>query len=200
MYYCKALILTRQQKELLVIKLSYEGKSTKYIAQAVHISPKDIGTIIRKHTGEEKSTETEKSMSISSKAFKLLKENTELVDVAIILNMDTPDVLDRFNEYLQLSSKDKLMAIYREIGDEDLQLLEHLYKELKLHGLNNKTDISNIVQQVEKLKNLDKDLDETAGLIGSLNFTKMRLEKDVDELRKRIDHYDSILDEKYQNI
>ncbi len=56
--------------------------------------------------------------------------------------MEAWEVLDRFNEYLQLSSIYKLMTIYREMGDDNIQLLEHLYKELKLHGLDNRTDIS----------------------------------------------------------
>ncbi len=45
--------------------------------------------------------------------------------------MDTPEVLDRFNEYLQLSSKDKLMSLYRDLGDDNIQLLVYLYKEPK---------------------------------------------------------------------
>ena len=199
MYYCKALILTRQQKELLVIKLAHEGKSTRQIAEAVHISPKDIGTILRRYNGEGERA-AEKSMSTNSKAFKLLKENKSLVDVAITLNIDAWEVLDRFNEYLQLTSKDKLMTIYREMDDNDLQLLECLYKELKMHGLNNKNDISNIIQQGEKLKNLDNDINEIANIIGRLNFTKVQLERDVDDIMKRIDHYDSVLMKQYQKI
>lgn len=56
-------------------------------------------------------------------AFKFLKENKSLVDVAITLNIDAWEISDRFNEYLQLSNRDKLMAIYREMYDDDLQLL-----------------------------------------------------------------------------
>ena len=85
------------------------------------------------------------------------------------------------------------MAMYRELGDNDIKLLAHLYKELKLQGLDNKNDISNIVQQGEKLKNLGNDINETADIIGRLNFTKMRLERDVNDLMKSIDHYDSVL-------
>ncbi len=194
------MILTRKEKEDLVIKLAEEGKSTRYIAQVVHISLKDIGTILRRHTGEEKglTEQQDKNLSINSRALKLLKENTELVDVAIDLNMDTPDVLDRYNEYLQLSSKDKLMAMYRHLGDADIQLLNHLYKELKLHGLDNRNDISNIVQQGEKIKNLDKELYETAGIIGRLNFTKMQREKEVAELMEVLCHIESVMDEKDQ--
>ncbi len=195
------MILTRQQKELLVIKLAYQDKSTRDIAKAARVSLRDIGTIIRRHLGEEEAAtaQTDKSLSLNSRALKLLKENTELVDVAISLNMETSEVLDRFNEYLQLSSKDKLMAMYRELGDADIQLLEHLYKELKLHGLDNRNDISHIVQQGEKIKNLDKELYETAGIIGRLNFTKMQREKEVAELMEVLCHIESVVKGKDQD-
>ncbi len=111
-----------------MIKLAEEGKSTRQIVEEVHISLKDIGAIIRMYTGEGV-TASYKRLSIRSKAFKLLKEDKSLVDVAITLNIDAWEVLDRFNEYLQLSSKYKLMTIYRELGDDDIQLLEHLYKD-----------------------------------------------------------------------
>ena len=154
-----------------MIKLAEEGKSTRQIAEIVHISLKDIGTIKRRYTDEEESIEPEKSMSKNSKAFTPLKQNAELVDVAITLNMDTYEVLDRFNYYLQLSSKDKLMTIYREFGDADIQLLDHLYKKLKLHGLDNRNDISNIVQHGRKLriwiKNYMKPLKKMGGLTPS---------------------------------
>ncbi len=85
---CDVLILSKKEKEMLVIKLAEEGKSTRQIAEAVHISLKDIGTIKRRYTGEEESIEKNNSLSINSKAFKLFKENKNLVDVAITLNMD----------------------------------------------------------------------------------------------------------------
>ena len=116
-----------------------------------------------------------------------------MVDVAIAINMEAWEVLDRFNEYLQLSSKYKLMSMYRELGDDDIQLLEHLYKELNLHGLDNRNDISNIVQQGEKLKNLDIEIYEIPGIIGSLNFTKMQLDKDIKERMEILGHFKSIL-------
>ena len=77
MYRCLRVILKRKQKEGLVIKLAEEGRNTREIAQAVHISLKDIGTIIRRHLGEEEN-ETEysgKALSVNSKAFKLFKDN-----------------------------------------------------------------------------------------------------------------------------
>ena len=114
------------------------------------------------------------------------------------IETDAWDVLDRFNEYLQLSSKDKLMATYREMGDDDLKLLECLYKELKRYGLANKEDIYNIFQQIENLKNLDKVLYETADEIGRLNSIKTQLEKDIEERLKMIGVYDTMMMENVQ--
>ncbi len=96
------------------------------------------------------------------------------------------------SDYLRLSNKDKLMSIYRKMGDE-IHLLERLYRELKWHGLANRNDICNIVQQEEKLKNLDKVMYESAGEIGQLNSIKMKLEKEVEERMKRIDRYDYVI-------
>ncbi len=47
------MILKKEEKEALVIKQAMEGRTTGDIAKAVHILLKDIGTIIRKFTGEE---------------------------------------------------------------------------------------------------------------------------------------------------
>jgi hypothetical protein len=44
-----------------------------------------------------------------------------------------------------------------------------------------------------ELRNLDQALIDTAGEIGQLNSVKFHLERDVDELTRRIDDYDTIL-------
>ena len=194
---CDVLILSKKEKEMLVIKLAEEGKSTRQISEAVHISLKDIGTIKRRYTGEEESIEKNNSLSINSKAFKLFKENKNLVDVAITLNMDAHEVLDLHTDYLRLSNKNNLMSIYFEMGNE-IHLIEHLYRELKLHGLDNEYDISNILQKEENLKNLDNDLYETAGEIGRLNSLKMQLKKEIAELMEMLGHCKSVMEEKGQ--
>ena len=47
------LLLNKKEKEELVIKLAKEGKTTREIAEIVHMSLKDIGIILRKITGDE---------------------------------------------------------------------------------------------------------------------------------------------------
>jgi transposase len=57
-------ILTRKEKASLVIKLAEAGKTTRHIAQVAHVSLKDIGTILRRYTGEdEESPYREKGLS-----------------------------------------------------------------------------------------------------------------------------------------
>jgi hypothetical protein len=73
------MILTKKQKERMVIQLASHGRTTREIAKAAHISPKDIGTIIRKFTGEDTDYQT-KPHSLTSKAFQMFKENKSRVD------------------------------------------------------------------------------------------------------------------------
>ena len=101
-------------------------------------------------------------------------------------------------DYLRLLNKNKLISIYFELDDE-IHLLVWLYEKLKMYGLANKIDINNILQQEDKLKNLDKELYEIAETIGRLNFTKMQLKKEIAELMEMLGHCKSVMKEKGQN-
>ncbi len=87
--------------------------------------------------------------------------------------------------------------MYFELGDE-IHSLGWLYDNLKLYGLANKKDIHNILQQEDKLKNLDKELYETSGEVGRLNSLKMQLKNEVAELMEMIGHCNSVMEEKGQ--
>jgi hypothetical protein len=104
--------LSKKEKEKLEFKLAEEGKSTRRMAEIVHISLKDIGAMKRRYTCGGESIERNNSLAINSKAFKLFKENKNLVDVAISLNLDAHEVMDLHAKFLRLSNKNKLMSIY----------------------------------------------------------------------------------------
>jgi hypothetical protein len=198
-YRVSNVILTRKEKESLVIKLAEEGKTTRYIAEKAHVSLKDIGTILRRYTGEEEeSPYREKGLSMCTRAFRLFKEGKNLVDTAIALDMETDEVLSLYSDYLRLLNLQKLMTLYRGMGDEDFIMLEYLYNQIKREGLATKRDIYRIIEQAGELRNLDQALIETASDIGRLNSVKFQLERDVDELTRRIDHYDALLLERSQ--
>ena len=92
------------------------------------------------------------------------------MDVAITLNIETDDVLGMHSDYLRLLNLDSLTTLYRELGDNDFNLLVYLYRHLRHEGLANKNDILNIVQMEGKLKSLNSELYETAADIGRLNL------------------------------
>jgi transposase len=102
-------LISRKEKEKLVIQLAHEGKTTREIAKQVHISLRDIGTIIRKETGDDKKEdhiakekqkhdeqqkEKEKQkrlkfLSPYARSFQMFKDKMPLEDVAIELDLDT---------------------------------------------------------------------------------------------------------------
>ncbi len=99
-------ILNKEEKEQLIIKLAMEGLSTREIARLARASLKTIGTIIRKFNGEETEYQN-RTPSLTSKAFQLFKENKSRVDVAIALNLEADHVVTLFEEYMQLLNLDK---------------------------------------------------------------------------------------------
>jgi hypothetical protein len=54
------------------------------------------------------------------------------------------------------------------------------------------------LQQEDKLKNLDKELYETAETIGRLNSLKIHLKKEIAELMEILGHCKSVMKEKGQ--
>ena len=120
------------EKEKLVIKLAHKGKTTREIAKQVHISLRDIGTIIRKETDDDEFATTEKQkadelkkerekqerlkyLSPYAKSFQMFKDRKPLEDVAIELDLDTDTVLFFYEDYLRLLKIDWLFKIYHDL-------------------------------------------------------------------------------------
>lgn len=138
------MILTKEEKEYLVIQLASQGKTTCEIAKIVHASPLNIGIIIRRFTGEEQEYPN-KFPLITSKAFQMFKENKSRVGVIITLNLESDDVINLYEDYMQLLNLDKLFTIYKELGNE-IYLLYYLFYHMKYEGLATKNRISRIIQ------------------------------------------------------
>ena len=79
------MLLSKKEKEKLVIKLANEGKTTREIAREAHVSLKTIAQILNKATGDD---EAEKEQRLKDKseyvrAFKMFQDGRPLTDVAI---------------------------------------------------------------------------------------------------------------------
>jgi hypothetical protein len=116
-----------------------------------------------------------------------------LVDTTIVLEIDTDETIDLYNDYLRLLNMQKLMSMYKELGNDGIYFLNYLYNQLTRQGFANKKDIRRIIGVTGELGNLGRTLIETASDIGGLNYFKSNIERDVDELTRKIDDYDAIL-------
>jgi hypothetical protein len=172
------LILSRKQKEALVIKLATEGKTTRDIARQAHVSLKDIGSIIRRYTGDENADEfgmqSLKKHSLETMAFKLFQEGRSNVDVAIALDMPAEDVISLRLDLLRMQNLDGIVLLHKELGD-DVRFFVELYQRLKDEGLTNRKDISEMATAQVQIRNLGTTIHELYDEIGRLNLIRMDL-------------------------
>ena len=94
------MVLTRNQKKELVIKLYEEGKTTREIAKELRISLRDIGIITRECNKE---PEPDPPKSSRAKAIQLFSEGKDQVYVLKNLDLKYDEVKQYFSEYLSLT-------------------------------------------------------------------------------------------------
>jgi hypothetical protein len=142
-------ILTRQERERLVIELYNQGKTYREISKEARISPRDIGVILNKVT-EEKMTEgskeeqdnidSEKNQtqtqqpSVSAQAYKLFSEGKTPLQVAIALNLGESEATKFYREYWKLKQLHNLNMVYEETKG-NIEPFLRLYKLAKRKGI-----------------------------------------------------------------
>ena len=120
-------ILTRQEKERLVLELYYnQGKTYREISKEARISPRDIGVILNK--GIEEKTEglkeeqqedndsdknQEQHSTLSTQAYKLFSEGKTPLEVAITLNLGESEATKYYREYWKLKRLQILISIHK---------------------------------------------------------------------------------------
>lgn len=161
-------VLTLKQKEEKVIELLNKGISIRDIAKEVKMSFSDIGGIKRKLNGED--TVQKKRPSINSQAFQLFLENKTMVDVAIMLNLSTNDVIKIHSEFLLLQNRAKMAAIL----DENKENVNAL---LRIHNyiISNKMNIKQLCDKISAEKENDKLKEE----IENIRYEKDKLFESV---------------------
>jgi len=197
-------LISRKEKEKLVIQLAHEGKTTREIAKQVHISLRDIGKIIRKETGDddliskekqkhdEQQREKEKRLKFLSpyaRSFQMFKDKMALEDVAIELDLDTDTVLFYYGDYLRLLKMDWLVKIYKDLKN-DFPLFFYLYQRIKKERLNKK-DITILLKSQQELKFMGHRVELYNDFIRGQQLQKQQLEQEINQLQSKINNYDS---------
>src|SRR6476659_2514179 len=130
------MVLTREEKEKLVLDLYNEGKSTREIAEIAHMSFRDIGFIIDKKEKEQESKEEQTRQGfLPTQAYKLFSEGKTPEEVAIALNLRQPQVTELYTEHWKLKGLYMLDQIYGEIKGDIVSFVK-LYRLAKAAGIN----------------------------------------------------------------
>src|SRR5919107_2783468 len=146
-------IMTRQERERLVIDFYKQGKTIREIAKEARMSFRDIGVILNK-TVEEKKTEASKQeqeqnnnngvvennqqephLSLAAQAYKLFSEGKTPLEVAVTLNLRELEATKFYKEYWKLKQLHNLTILYEEIKG-DIEYFVKLYKLAMAKGLN----------------------------------------------------------------
>lgn len=140
-------------KERRVVECRKLGMSYKQISKEVMISVRDIKPILKKYrvddvsgyTDNDGNADPDSLMSISSKAYKLFSEEMmPPLEVAIALNLEAPEAMRYHDEFLELNGRGTLAKLFKEIGNEGISWLLHLYIIAK----SKKIGISKIIEFV----------------------------------------------------
>jgi hypothetical protein len=116
-------ILTRQERERLVIELYYnQDKTYREISKEARISPRDIGVILNKimegkiEGGEgikqQDDTEEKQHSSLSTQAYKLFSEGKTPLEVSIALNLRESEATEYYKAYWKLKQLHSLNMVY----------------------------------------------------------------------------------------
>jgi hypothetical protein len=139
-------VLNKQDKERLVIRLHKEGKTIRQIAHEAHISFTDIGKIIRKMNDQHNSDPIDlKNKSIETQAIYLFSIGKTPLEVVIELNLPSAEVHDLQEEFWALNQLYELAFVYGEIKNF-LPSFMKLYRCLKENKMLNEKYISNLLK------------------------------------------------------
>jgi hypothetical protein len=188
-------ILTKSEKEKLVLELHSMGKTYPEIAKEARISVRDIKPVlVRAESGQ--------SLSVSSQAYKLFSERKTETQVAIELDIRQPQAHEFFTEYWKLQQLDQLYQIFQEIRNNIYFFLQ-LYRQAIAAGMSvqdviralgiAKNDLRSIEYRYQELKRQSDSL--VASNLSAAN-TFQDFSNQISDTRKTLDQYELLCKEK----
>ena len=191
------MILSRQERERLVLDLYNQGKNTREMAEEVKISFKDIGAILKKAQLEKEAGEQQgQKMSQAAQAYKLFSDGESPVDVAIALNLRQTEVTEFYKEYWILKHQYDLSQIYEEIKD-DIGSFVKLYRLSKTAGMNAQHIVkflaiaNNHLPSVEsRYKNLKREVYSLEGDKRNSTIILQELSDHISTTRNTLEQYE----------
>jgi hypothetical protein len=203
------MVLTRQEKEKLILDLYNQGKTYKQIAQTARVSPRDIKPVLEKaekerekelgintHEGGNGSTgnqnQTQKKTSNFSQAYRLYSEGKTPLDVAIELNLKEPEATRYYRQYWKLRQLHSLYLIHEEFGDGIVHIVKH-YKKMKAAGIGVEQAIHFTKIASNDLPALEQKCQKLKKEVNSLESRKFEKHRTLNGLQEQINGLEKML-------
>jgi hypothetical protein len=167
-------MLSRQEKERLVVDLYNQGKTIRDIAKDLRMSFRDIGAILKKSgEREEEENEEKQLLSPSTKAYQLFSKSKTPLQVAVALDLTESETAKYYEEFLNLKQMNELKMVYNEIGGDILHFLK-LYRLSKVVHMNPEHVVKLLQIANEYLPVLEMKYKRLTKEIDSLEFEKQK--------------------------
>ena len=164
-------MLSKLEKEKLVIQLLEEEKSQREISKIAKVNFTFISNIRKKLEGNDSQPTTR------IQAYKMYADNEEPIKVSIALEIDNLEAIKYWHEYLQLKREYKLLEIRNELGRDFLPFFS-LFKDMKS---NHKT-----VDEMRKALETAQDIEAKSSYLESLTEKISEAENTDNNLTKQI--------------
>jgi|SRR5829696_8518303 len=183
-------ILTRAERERLVLDLYNQGKTIREIAKEVRMSFRDIGVILNKTFAEKAEVSKEQQeeiqqLSLSSKAYKLFSDRKTPLEVAIELNLRESEATKFYKEYWKLRQLHNLTMVYEETKG-DIEPFLKLYKLAKAKGIGVKQVVNLLAIANYDLPSIEERNKGLRNEISALQFQKRIDERNLYQLNNQI--------------
>jgi hypothetical protein len=196
-------MLTRQEREQVVLELYNQGKTIRDIAKEVRMSFRDIGAILRKEE-KQKERQVDNNMPgtdgncnqggliLPFRAYELFSQDKNPLQVAIELNLKESVMTEYYKEYWKLNDLYELNQVHDEIKDDISYFLE-LYKSSKDAGMS----IDHVIRLLEiannNLPTLEGKYKKLGQNVNRLESRELDLSINLGELKSQIQQANQML-------
>ena len=196
------IILTRQEKERLVLDLYNQGKTYREISKEARISPRDIGVILNKVIEEKteglkeerqlqdnnvdaENNQEEQHSTLSTKAYKLFSDRKTPLEVAIELNLRESEATKLYKEYWNLKQLNDLNMVYEEIKG-DIGYFLKLYKLAKAKGMRVQQVVDTLTIANNDLPSIEERFKRLRNDMSMIQSQKHTHERNLHQLNNQI--------------
>ena len=189
--------LNGKEKIKVVLELHKQGKTYRKIAHDLHMSLRDIRSIIKKSIDDAKRAQVHRRpveehhqpklpiyVSKRSHALKLFSEDKKPLDVAIQLDLSADEVRVLYQDYLKLNGFNELAQVYADL-DYNLYTLLDLYKIMKQNSISH-FEILEAVKHGNKLPYLNDEYQKLRNHSNTMQVTRDKLMNDLSMVRSEI--------------